>query len=126
MQGPLVPNTPESAQYAQLFFYNPAYAANLRHQRNQNLDLGILRDLTDMLHDVNPFISIYKTAREQLQELEYANNTDVRVLFTPQLKLILESQADKRRYNLPDTEEVAVIIPDETSEHTFRDIRMAN
>ena len=77
MQGPLVADTPESAQYAQLFFYDPAYAGTLRHQRNQNLNLGILRELTNMLHDVNPFISIYKTAREQLQELENTNNHDV-------------------------------------------------
>ena len=40
--------------------------------------------------------------------------------------MVLEAQTDKRRYNLPDTDEVAVIILDETSEHTFRDIRMAN
>ena len=108
-----------------MFFYDPAYAAELHHRCNQNLDIRILQELTEMLHEVSLFIGIYKTAREQLQELENANNHDVCVLFTPQLILILKAQTDKRRFNLPDTKKVAVIIPDETNEHTFRDIRMA-
>ena len=123
LQGPLEADSENSAQYSQLFFYDPAYAAELRHRRNQNLDLSILQELTEMLHRVNPFIPMYKTAREQLRE---ANNSQVRVILTPQLRLILEDQTDHRRYNLPTTDEVAVIIPEETNQPTRRDIRLAN
>lgn len=36
----LLPGSLESAQYAQRFFYDPAYATELRHRRNQNLDIS--------------------------------------------------------------------------------------
>lgn len=76
----------------QLFFYNLAYAAELHHWHNQNLDLRILRELIDILHNDNLFINIYKTAQEQLQELENANNNNISILFMPQLRLVLEAQ----------------------------------
>ena len=65
MQGPLDSTSDDIAQYAQLFFYDPAYATNLRHCCNPELDLEVLGTLTDMLHQVNPYFLIYKTAREQ-------------------------------------------------------------
>ena len=66
IQGPLVPSSTQEAQYPQLFFYDPAYAADLRHQRNPRLNQTVIGDLTQMLEDINPFISVYRTAREQL------------------------------------------------------------
>ena len=69
IQGPLVPESSQNAQYAQLFFYDPAYAANRRYQRNPTLNQTVMGDLTQMLKDVNPYISVYRTAREQLQSL---------------------------------------------------------
>lgn len=41
-----------------------------------------------MLHRVILFIPLYKTARKQLQQL---NNNHVRVILTPQLRLVLEN-----------------------------------
>ena len=82
LQGLLKSNSDNSAQYSQLFFYDPTCPAELWHHCNQNLDLTILQELTRMLHCVNPFISMYKTAREQLRE---ANNDKIRIVITPQL-----------------------------------------
>jgi hypothetical protein len=49
-----------------------------------------------------------------------------RILLSPQLQLIMESGADKRRHNLPTSNEIAVIIPDEYGQAGFRDIVLAN
>lgn len=76
-----------------------------------------------MLHCVNPFISMYKTAREQLRK---ANNDQIRIVITPQLQLILKDQTDHHQYNLSTTEEVAVIIPEETDRPTHHDICLTN
>ena len=67
IQGLLEADLAKNAQYAQLFFYNPEYAANLCHQRNPTLDRQIMGNLTQMLEHYNPYISVYQTAHEQLQ-----------------------------------------------------------
>lgn len=125
-QGPLEPNSSQEAQYAQLFFYDPAYAADLRHQRNPTLDRAVMGDLTQMLEDVNPFISVYRTAREQLHSISETSVPDEsRVLLNPRLTLVMEEGADRRRHNLPVADEVAVImLGEETGEPTRRDIQL--
>lgn len=67
MQGLLESDSEDTAQYAQLFFYDPHYAAKLWHRRNPDLNLQVLETLTRMLHWINSYINIYKTTREQLQ-----------------------------------------------------------
>ena len=78
-----------------------------------------------MLHDINPFISLYKTAKERL-DTGGMEGEEMRVLLNPQLRLILEVGADKRRHNLPTSDEVAMVIPAEYGESTFRDIVLAS
>jgi len=77
-----------------------------------------------MLHETNPFIALYKTAKERLAEQD-DQNQDVRVILNPQLRLIVEVGADRRRHNLPIVEEVAMIIPTEYGDSTFRDVVLA-
>ncbi|KAH0603160.1 uncharacterized protein H6S33_008164 [Morchella sextelata] len=125
MQGPLHPQQNASPSFAQLYFYDPEYAAGVRHEAHPNLDLTILQRLTIELHDVNPFIAIYKTARERLMDAERLQGP-ARILLSPQLQLIMESGADKRRHNLPTSNEIVVIIPDEYGQAGFRDIVLAN
>ncbi|OCK94139.1 uncharacterized protein K441DRAFT_562500, partial [Cenococcum geophilum 1.58] len=64
--GPLQPALNKVPSFAQLFFYDPAYATNIRANQGPQLDRTILLQLTEMLADCNPFISIYKTARKRL------------------------------------------------------------
>jgi hypothetical protein len=66
-QGPLQPIAGKVPAFAQLFFYDPEYSTGLRIDRYPDLDRSILLKLLQMLTDVNPFIDIYKTARERLQ-----------------------------------------------------------
>ena len=68
-QGPLEVNSPQNARYAQLYFYDSDYAADLRHQQNPELDRQIMGDLTQMLEHHNPYILVYRTAHERLRQM---------------------------------------------------------
>ena len=87
--------------------------------RYPDLDRGILVELLQMLTDVNPFINIYKTARERLQSQPA---DQFRLLLNPQMRLVMESGADQRRENLPISNEVAVVLLDEFTDGSRRDI----
>lgn len=66
-----------------------------------------------MLHECqNPFIKHYKTAKQCLDTYNPAAGT-------------MEAGADQRRENLPTTNEVVVLIPDEYGEPGFQDIVLA-
>ena len=120
-QGPLLHGSQELPKFAQLFFYDPDYATNVRMQQHPDLDRSILKQLSLELDAYNPFIPIYKTARERL----LAQESQLRIILNPQMKLIVESGADRRRENLPTSEEIAVIIPYEYMEPSRRDILLA-
>jgi len=120
-QGPLEPGPQEVPAFAQLFFYDPAYATDLRLQHRPQLDRTILRGLHEMLTDYNPFIRIYKTARERLA----SQTGHFRILLNPQMRLILQSGADRRRENLPTATELAGILSDEFTDESRRDILLA-
>jgi len=124
LQGPLEPQPGQQPKFAQLFLYDPRYAASIRHAEHPQLLETILERLTLMLHEINPFITLYKTARERLAEQENQGQ-DMRILLNPQLQLVLEVGADARRHNLPTGDEVAMIIPTEYGDSSFRDIVLA-
>jgi hypothetical protein len=97
----------------------------MMQQGHPNLDIAVLERLTQEIHTVNPFIPLYKTAKERL-EAASSQDGNLRVLLNPQLRLIVESGADRRRHNLPTSNEVAAIIPDEYGDAGFRDIVLAH
>jgi hypothetical protein len=82
------------------------------------LDRTVLLQLTEILIDYNPFIIVYKTARERL----VSQQTDFRVLLNPQIRLVLELGADRRYKNLPTSNEVTVLIPDEYTDTSRRNL----
>ena len=125
LQGPLEPAEDQHPQFAQLFLFDLAFAADSRSIQHPTLDPVILQQLTDMLHQCNPYIEIYQTAKERLEDIppELGN---MQVILNPRLQLIMEAGADKRRYNLPTSNEVAMIIGDEYCEAGFRDIVLAS
>jgi hypothetical protein len=120
-QGPLQPGSQETPAFAQLFFYDPDYATDIRLQHRSQLDRMILRGLHEMLADYNPFIRIYKTARERLA----TQTGHFRILLNPQMHLVLQSGADRRRENLPTSTELAGILPDEFTDESRRDVLLA-
>ena len=124
LQGPLDAAAGQAPRYAQLYFYDPAYATEARLRANTELDGSILRGLLNMLNDNNPYIRMYQTARERLQASQDTGEPS-RVILNPQMRLVLEKGADRRRENLPTSDEVAVIIPDEHGDPSYRDIVLA-
>ncbi|SLM34691.1 hypothetical protein LPUS_03610 [Lasallia pustulata] len=66
-----------------------------------------------MFRDVhNPFIDMYISAWEALQNNGNTNET-LQIILNPQMRLIMETGADRRRENLPTSKEVGLIIQDD-------------
>ena len=120
MGGPLAPSD-DQPRFAQLFFYDPEEATSIRTKRHSNLNSEVMRQLTEMLYTSNPFIELYKTANETLRD-NASGNDDLRIILSPQMRLVMEAGADRRRENLPTSNEVAAIIIDEYGDPCERDI----
>ena len=67
-----------------------------------------------MLHNYNPFIAIYRTAHERMQDA-VANIPQeyLQLILNPRMELMCATGSDRRRHNVPVGNEVAMIIPDE-------------
>jgi hypothetical protein len=90
-------------------------------QQSNWLNYEILHRLDAMLRHCNPFIGIYTTAHERF----LAQNGPFRILLSLQMRLIMETGADRRRENLPTANEVALVIPDEFENGSRCDIVVA-
>jgi len=112
--GPVDPQVGIRPNYAQLYFYDPQMAEDFRLQAAPNASLNriVLQELTDMLYKYNPFIELFRTAREMLHSSSIVDTAGVCVRLNPQLRLILDDSTDYRRYNLPTADKIAGIIPD--------------
>jgi len=119
--GPLDPIPGKRPRYAQIYFHDPQEATAIRYDSNNGLDQQVLGQITAMLHGIrNPYIGLYKTARERLQQ---TFSTDpVRILLNPRMQLIMETGADRRRENLPTVNEVAAIVPDNLDDTREREV----
>ncbi|KAL1697938.1 hypothetical protein EV121DRAFT_297743, partial [Schizophyllum commune] len=100
--GALLPRENDAPVYSQLYLLDPHAALQYRMQRNGNLDEHTMAVLQNMLRQVNPYVGIYLHAYEVLTP----RNSDFEV------HLRLRPGQDRRRYNLPRVEEVAVLLPD--------------
>jgi hypothetical protein len=105
--------------YSQLYMYDPTVALQQRMNRNANLRRDTMQDLQRMLTDLHAYSPIYKQAYEVLKDLgDDVEDTEVRLRVLP--------GNDRRRYNLPTAEEVAVILPGDGSAGDGRDIILRN
>ncbi len=95
--------------FAQLFFYDSNKATTTRNAQHSQLNEQLLRLLTNMLHDCNSFISLYKTTNEQLRS-NTISQRDLRILLNSRMQLILKASANRRRNNLFTSIEVITII----------------
>ena len=124
-QGPLEPTGGlGDARFSQIYLYDPADAARARSARAPELDANLIHSLTMMLQESNPLIRLYLTARERLAEISEMEE-NCRLILNPQLRLVVERGADRRRENLPMADEVAMILPEEYGSEGFRDIVLA-
>lgn len=125
LQGPLHPRDDERPRYAQLFFFDPQLATDYRHRRNPTLNHRLLGLLDELLREKNRFYPVYLTAKERLDGAA-ASQEDTRIILNPQLRLIMEKGADRRRENLPTGNEVALLIPEEEDKPGGRDLILAH
>jgi hypothetical protein len=108
--------------FAQLFFYDSDEATATRNAQHSQLNEQLLRLLTNMLHDCNFFISLYKIANEQLRS-NAISQRDLRIILNSRMQLILKASANRRRENLFTSNEViAIIINNEYDLSCERDI----
>ncbi|XP_058225284.1 uncharacterized protein LOC131334340 [Rhododendron vialii] len=114
--GSLLPQQGKDASYAQLYIYDPASALEVRNRRNQQLRKDVLQTIQETLLQVNPFVDKFRQAYAILDQLDITEQT------LP-AHLHYNSSKDRRRYNLPTSDEIAVVIPGDGSKASgMRDI----
>ena len=124
-QGPLVPaGGLGDARFSQVYLFDLADAARARLRLAPELNADLITSLTMMLHESNPLIQIYLTARERFAAISQAED-NCRLILNPQLRLIVERGADRGQENLPTADEVSMILPEEYGSEGFRDIVLA-
>jgi hypothetical protein len=109
--------------FGQLYFLDPAQANNICITSQPILESHqlLLTDLDGLLREVNPFHHIFYQAREMLRR----HNELPQIRLNSQLRFILDSNKDARRYNLPSINEgLAGFVPDIPVEYSTRAIVM--
>jgi len=116
-------------QFAQIFLSDPDDAIEQLSIRPGGyvlpsvIDIVHLRQLLEILHEYNPFVTIYRTAYERKQQaLSQLSQNNMQIILNPRMELLITKGLDQRLYNLPTTNEVAIIIPDEYREASHQDI----
>lgn len=105
--------------YSQLYMYDPGVALQQRMNRNSNLRRDTMQSLQALLTRFHVYAQTYKHAYEVLAEL--GNNVE-----DAEVRLRVIPGNDRRRYNLPTAEEVAVVLPGDGSSGDGRDIILRN
>ncbi|KAF8675325.1 helicase family [Rhizoctonia solani] len=95
----------QQPQYAQLYPYDPHDAANFctRNQHNAGIDPGLMHLLTGVIHESHWYAALYKQAWQRMQE---------QPVQTVSIVLCQQQNTDPRRYNLPTSDEIALILAD--------------
>jgi hypothetical protein len=99
--------------------YDPTVTLQQRMNQNSNLHRDTIHGLQDLLTRSHAYAATYKQPYEILAELgDGVEDVEVRLRVIP--------GNDRRRYNLPSAEEVAVILPGDGSSGDGRDIILRN
>ncbi|KAH7836195.1 hypothetical protein Vadar_033591 [Vaccinium darrowii] len=114
--GSLMPLPGEDPSYAQLYIYDPNSALDVRGRRNPHLRRDVLEIIQESLLQVNEFVGKFRQAHAILNQLALSGqNLPAHLHYT--------ASTDRRRYNLPTSDEIVVIIPgDGTEASGMRDI----
>ncbi|KAH7334591.1 hypothetical protein B0J17DRAFT_577353 [Rhizoctonia solani] len=98
----------QQAHYAQLYLYDPEDATNhcMNNSHNAGIDCQLMHLLTGVLQQSHGYAPLYKHAWQMMQD---EGNV-------PTLSIVLCQQRnrDPRRYNLPTSDKIALIVPDST------------
>ncbi|PIA35515.1 hypothetical protein AQUCO_03500110v1 [Aquilegia coerulea] len=108
--GPLIPEIGKVPSYAQLYIYDSNSALDYRNKRNPQLREDVLKIIHETLLENNKLSKVYKHAYEVLKESNTDEDTNIPVW------LHYKPDTDKKRYNLPTSEDIAVIMPGDGTE----------
>ncbi|PIA25852.1 hypothetical protein AQUCO_10700003v1 [Aquilegia coerulea] len=115
--GSLLPEPGKVPSYAQLYIYDPNNALEFRKKRNLHLLPEVLEIIQKTLLESNEMCKLYKQAFEILKDANREEHSEVPV------RLTFKAGTDCRRYNLPTSDDIAVILPgDGSKEAEKRDI----
>ena len=112
--GSLRPDEAKPPSYAQLYIYDSCMALAQRINRNDNLLEHVMESLQLMLIDSHRYATEFKHAFEVLEQ--YPDESDASIHFH-----VMPGQ-DQRRYNLPTSDEVGVILSGDGTVPERRDI----
>ncbi|CAG8593178.1 641_t:CDS:2, partial [Cetraspora pellucida] len=111
LSGYLLPNSALHADYAQLYIHDPDFAHQIRMGRNNNLCAQTMWKIQQILQENYLFYPKYLQAHEILSRAhdDGASETDLSVY------LHFNTTTDRRHYNLPTSNKVAIILPSDGS-----------
>ncbi|CEG72446.1 hypothetical protein RMATCC62417_08004 [Rhizopus microsporus] len=135
-QGPLLSVEGNASLYAQLYIYDPSYAAQRRSERNENLKNGNIESLSIVLVQYNPFARSYCHAYKILSNHEsFSINSEKRssnngstesgspyIIISSSMRMHLIEGGDKRAQDLPTMEKVVAVIQIEYNDRGFCNI----
>lgn len=112
--GTLAPATARPASYAQLYIHDPVEALRTRGNRNRNLRMDTMSRLQEMLNEHHFYAHVFRHAHE-VMTAEQSEDVSMR--------LCVDACQDRRRFNLPTSDEIAAVLPGDGSQVTqSRDI----
>jgi hypothetical protein len=112
--GSLLPRNGERPVYAQLYIYDPRMALEHRMHRNPGLDPNVMQRLQHIILGHHRWAATFKQASDVFQQTRCPDVS---------IQLAVNRNRDQRRFNLPTSDEVAVIVPgDGTQSCGHRDI----
>jgi hypothetical protein len=111
---PLLPHAENNAKYAQLYFYDPKDALQIRLNRNEGRNRDTMDYLQNTLLQNNRYNALFYHSKEVL------DCTPSRELH---IRLLADPDMDLRRYNPPSENEIAVIVPGDETRAVDEDIQ---
>ena len=102
--GQLTPREGEAPSFAQIYIHDGTAEGELENRQRHlgEACLPELRELQDMLHEVNPYVSYLRQGIETMKE---QGASDIRMIIRA------DGGPDPRRYNAPTAPEIAIIMP---------------
>jgi hypothetical protein len=116
--GSLLPTDDTSPKYIQLYIYdianevkNRMKCLNNSETVAENLNPSIVQGLMKMLDENNPFVKKFRMARDRLRD--HGNEEFI-------IRIIGVKEGDSVQYNLPTTDELAILVVENFSLETFK------
>jgi hypothetical protein len=95
-------------QFAQLYIHDMKHEHQNRHAVMPSLDLTMLDQLLTMMYNINPYVEVFKMARDMMATKGAPMDL--------KLRLIASRTKDARRYNVPTANEVVALMVGHGSE----------